>query len=177
MIFFLPALSARRERRQTTLSLASYRLQSTPRLLPVCPSVQFVSPSLDAVVCGACGMRPTQDLPRPPPPPEGSGVNTPVALSGGAPKVSVMTVILRHAKRGSFYAGPRCWVNDARKALDLKTVEHAVEISRKEELGEVQIVARFDDPYPELVFPLRLNGASKAGIRPAAAAEAACARG
>ena len=69
-----------------------------------------------------------------------------------------MSVILRHAMTGFHYAGRTCWVNGARRALDLETVERAIEVARKEALGGVEIIAWFDPPGCQLVFPVRFTG-------------------
>ena len=88
-----------------------------------------------------------------------------------------MSVILRQAETGLYYTGRGCWVNNPRSALDLETVEHAVETGRAEHVGEVQIVAQFEHPAVELVFPVQLNGTSNGGARQVEAAVGAYALG
>jgi hypothetical protein len=77
-----------------------------------------------------------------------------------------MRVILRHSLAGFYYAGPTCWVNGSNRALDLNTVEQAVEIARKEKLGRMEIVACFDVPSRELVFPIHFNGSTHHRVQP-----------
>ena len=72
-----------------------------------------------------------------------------------------MQVILRHAHAGFYYAGPTCWVNGRERALDLQTVEHAVEAAREEHIGSLEIVAWFDRLSRELVFPVRFDGTTR----------------
>jgi urease accessory protein UreH len=90
-----------------------------------------------------------------------SGVFTPVALSCFAWICSEMSVIRRHSLAGFHYAGLTCWVNSSKQALDLKTVEQAIDIARKEKLGGMEIVAKFDTPGHQLVFPIHFNGAGR----------------
>jgi len=61
---------------------------------------------------------------------------------------------LRHAHVGLFYAGRKHWVSNPDGALDLRTIERAAELSRDEDFERMEIVAFFDDPICELVFPL-----------------------
>jgi hypothetical protein len=56
-----------------------------------------------------------------------------------------------------YYAGPTCWVKGRERARNLETVEHAIDIAREENLGRMEIVAKFDAPGYELVFPIQLN--------------------
>lgn len=113
----------------------------------------------------------------PPQPRGGYGVNTPFAYSGRARTFVAMSVILRHAESGSFYGGPHCWVNDPERALDLETVERAVEAGREEDLGRLEIVAWFDRLDRELVFPVRLNRTSRGKALPLGGLVNGCARG
>jgi len=65
-----------------------------------------------------------------------------------------MRVHLRHAQLGLYYAGRKHWVSNPESALDLETIEHATELSRYEDFERMEIVASFDDPVCETVFPL-----------------------
>ena len=78
-----------------------------------------------------------------------------------------MSVILRHALTGFHYAGPTCWVSSPERALDLETVERAVEVARKEALASVEIIAWFDPPGCRLVFPVRFSGTHQGTGQPA----------
>jgi len=91
--------------------------------------------------------------------------------------MSAMSVILRQARTGSFYYGRNSWSSDPTSALDLKTVEQAVETGREEDAGEVQIIAQFEHPDIVLVFPLRLSRISPLVDWPADAAVVALATG
>jgi hypothetical protein len=66
-----------------------------------------------------------------------------------------MRVVLRHAGIGLYYAGRKHWVGDPDSALDLETIERATELSRDESFEEMDIVMTYDDPFCELVLPLR----------------------
>jgi len=68
-----------------------------------------------------------------------------------------MRVHLRHAHVGLYYAGRKHWVSNPDSALDLGTIERATEISRSEDFERMEIVASFDDPVCEVVFPLGAN--------------------
>ena len=76
-----------------------------------------------------------------------------------------MSVILRHALTGFHYAGPTCWVSGSERAVDLATVERAVEVARKEALGSLEIVAWFDPPGCQLVFPVRFSGIRQGAVQ------------
>jgi hypothetical protein len=65
-----------------------------------------------------------------------------------------MTVVLKHADLGLYYAGPRHWVGQAASALDLQSIERAAETSREEPFGHLDIVVNPGDPDCELVLPL-----------------------
>lgn len=73
-----------------------------------------------------------------------------------------MNVVLRNAPSGFYYGGQKSWVNDRENALDLGTIEDAVEAGRAEGFGRMEIVVSYDDPVCELVLPVRPNWASRA---------------
>jgi hypothetical protein len=85
----------------------------------------------------------------------------------------VMNVILRHAASGFCYGGRGYWVNGPELALDLRTIEDAVEAAREEDFGGMEVVAGFGDPECELVLPLRRNGTSR-GKAPARSLSGGC---
>ena len=64
-------------------------------------------------------------------------------------------VILRNCLSGFCYAGETSWVNDRDRALDLGTVEDAVEAGRRVGFGAMEVVVTYDDPLCEMVFPLK----------------------
>jgi hypothetical protein len=75
-----------------------------------------------------------------------------------------VNVILRHAYTGFFYGGRHCWVNGRERAVDLGTIERAVETGVEERFGQMEIVAWPGDPDCQFVLPLRCD----AGDRPSA---------
>ena len=84
-------------------------------------------------------------------------MNTPFPFRGSLGIILTMSVTLRDVRRGLYFAGPGCWVKDPAKALDLGTVERAVEMARAEDVGDLEIVAGFGTPECELVFPVRFS--------------------
>jgi hypothetical protein len=84
--------------------------------------------------------------------------------------VALVVVILRNRPSGFWYAGQTSWVNDRERALDLGTVEDAVETGRQVGFGAMEVVVTFDDPLCELVYPLSLDGgmAHRSRMRPPA---------
>ncbi len=68
-----------------------------------------------------------------------------------------MSVVLRHAASGYYYAGPSHWVADPKLALDLGTIEDAIEESRRVEF-RLEVVAGFGEPDCEWVLPVRGGG-------------------
>jgi hypothetical protein len=80
-----------------------------------------------------------------------------------------MRVILRHPEIGLYYAGRKHWVGSPGSALDLGTIERAIELSREESFEEMDVVVTCDDPTRELVLPLRRKGpATDESLRAAA---------
>ena len=65
-----------------------------------------------------------------------------------------MSVLLRNARIGLYYAGRKHWVGSPDTAADLKTVERAAELSRDENFEQMEIVVASEDPACELVLPL-----------------------
>jgi hypothetical protein len=80
-----------------------------------------------------------------------------------------MRVLLRHAGIGLYYAGHKHWVGNPGAALDLKTIERAVELSREESFEHMEVFVSYDDPARELVLPLRRKAAADADPQRAAA--------
>ncbi len=71
-----------------------------------------------------------------------------------------MSVLLRHALTGFFYAGPHCWVNGPARAFDLGTIERAIETGKVEDFGQMEVVAWPESPECQLVLPLRSSASS-----------------
>jgi hypothetical protein len=65
-----------------------------------------------------------------------------------------MSVLLRNARIGLYYAGRKHWVGAPEAAADLETIEHAAELSRDENFEQMEIVVGHEDPACELVLPL-----------------------
>jgi len=65
-----------------------------------------------------------------------------------------MSVLLRNARIGLYYAGRKHWVGSPDTAADLQTIERAAELSRDENFEQMEIVVAADDPECELVLPL-----------------------
>ncbi len=65
-----------------------------------------------------------------------------------------MRVLLRNARIGLYYVGPRHWVGSAEAATDLQTIERAAELSRDEKFEEMEVVVLYGDPVCDFVLPL-----------------------
>jgi hypothetical protein len=78
-----------------------------------------------------------------------------------------MSIILRHALSSFCYGDWGTWVNDPEHALDLGTIERAVEAARNEDFGGLEIVMSFGEPDCDLVLPLRWAGTSNGNAPPA----------
>jgi hypothetical protein len=66
-----------------------------------------------------------------------------------------MRVLLRNARIGLYYAGRKHWVGNPNAAADLRTIEHATELSRDENFEQMEVFVDYEDPRCELVFPLQ----------------------
>ena len=66
-----------------------------------------------------------------------------------------MSVLLRNARIGLYYAGRKHWVGSPDTAADLQTIERAAELSRDENFEQMEIVVAFEDPVCEFVLPLK----------------------
>ena len=71
-------------------------------------------------------------------------------------------MLLRHAEMGLYYAGRKHWVGNPDSALDLGTIEQAMDLSRDESFEEMDIVVTYGDPCCDLVLPLRRKRAAAA---------------
>ncbi len=72
-----------------------------------------------------------------------------------------MKVLLRNARIGLYYAGPKHWVGRPDAAVDLQTMELATQVSRDEDFDQMEILVDYGDPTCELVLPLRARKASR----------------
>ena len=70
-----------------------------------------------------------------------------------------MSVLLRNARIGLYYAGPKHWVGSPDTAADLRTIERAAELSRDENFEQMEILVDYEDPVCELVLPLGIKKA------------------
>jgi hypothetical protein len=75
-----------------------------------------------------------------------------------------MNVILRHAFTGFFFGGRHCWVNGRARAVDLGTIERAVETGLDERFGQMEVIVAPDDPQCQLVLPLRCKETNRSGV-------------
>ena len=66
-----------------------------------------------------------------------------------------MKVLLRETKTRLYYAGTNQWTTDAQQARDFDEVERAIQLRRNEQLTDVEVVLRFDDPFCDAVLSLR----------------------
>ncbi len=66
-----------------------------------------------------------------------------------------MSVLLRNARIGLYYAGPKHWVGNPSAAADLGSIEHATELSRDENFEQMEIIVGYGDPVCELVLPIK----------------------
>ena len=69
-----------------------------------------------------------------------------------------MSVFLRHPASGFYYGGPQVWVADAKRALDLKTIEDAIEETHRVGFVRMEVVAWFGDPNCEWVLSVLGGG-------------------
>ncbi len=70
-------------------------------------------------------------------------------------------MILRHSGIGLYYAGRKHWVGRPDQALDLGTIEGAIERSREEAFEEMEVLVDYGDPVCSLVFTLKRNQAAE----------------
>jgi hypothetical protein len=65
-----------------------------------------------------------------------------------------MKVLLRKTKDSRYYAGKNEWTADSRDARDFDQVDQAIQFRHEEQLTDVEVVLRYDDPFCDLVLPL-----------------------
>lgn len=70
-------------------------------------------------------------------------------------------MVLRHARSGFFYGGRGMWVDGPSLALDLRTIERAVDAARDEDFGGLEVVACYGDPDCEFVLSVRWTGTNR----------------
>jgi len=69
-----------------------------------------------------------------------------------------MQVRLRDAHVRLYYAGRKHWVSNPEAALELQTIEHAVELSRSEDFQHMEIIASFEgESACEFVLPVAVR--------------------
>jgi hypothetical protein len=68
-----------------------------------------------------------------------------------------MKVFLRHRETNHYYAGSIGWSGNTSVAHDFETVESAIQLSRAQNLADMEVVLRYEDPACDLVLPLRLE--------------------
>ncbi len=73
-----------------------------------------------------------------------------------------MNVFLRHASSGFYYRGPRTWVAERGLAMDLGTIQRAVQVSRRAEFEGMEILACCTEHDGEVV--VRLHRRSDTGF-------------
>jgi hypothetical protein len=71
-------------------------------------------------------------------------------------------VVLRHSGIGLYYAGRKHWVGRPEAAVDLETIEQAIELSRAESFDDMEVHVTYDDPVCELILPLGRERAARA---------------
>jgi len=70
-------------------------------------------------------------------------------------------VLLRNSRVGLYYAGRKHWVGKPEAAVDLMTIERATELSCDENFDQMEILVDYDDPFCELVLPLKPRSARR----------------
>jgi hypothetical protein len=68
-----------------------------------------------------------------------------------------MKVFLRNQETKHYYAGSNGWTGNSSVAHDFETVESATRLSRAQNLADMEVVLRYEDPACDLVLPLRLE--------------------
>ena len=68
-----------------------------------------------------------------------------------------MTVFLRDAATGRFYAGPEKWESNRSGALAFSSVESAARCGRNQNRARLEVILAYDDPICDLVLPLGIG--------------------
>ncbi len=63
-------------------------------------------------------------------------------------------VHLRHVHTGLYYSGWHTWTTDPRQAINFGNSERAFLKAEEEELSQVQVVMRQEDPLREMILPV-----------------------
>lgn len=71
---------------------------------------------------------------------------------------ATMKVLLRKAKSPLCYAENGQWTADPQQARNFEHVHLAIELYRQERLTGGEVVLSFDDPFCDLILPLRTPG-------------------
>ena len=66
-----------------------------------------------------------------------------------------MRVLLRQTRTKLYYDAHHQWTTDARSALDFDDVDRAVKCGRQVRLPELEVVLAYDDPFCDLILPVR----------------------
>jgi hypothetical protein len=66
-----------------------------------------------------------------------------------------MKVLLRNTKTNLYFVGINQWTDDPNQARDFGRVEDAIRLDREEQMTDMEVILRCDDPYGDLVLPLR----------------------
>ena len=66
-----------------------------------------------------------------------------------------MNVFLCRSGAGLYYAGGKDWVRERQQAVDLETIERAVELAREGDLDSMVIVVSTGHPSSDWFLPIR----------------------
>ena len=78
-----------------------------------------------------------------------------------------MKVFLRMGSPERYYAGHEHWVPDREHALDLETIERAIEVGRDGDLDAMLVVVSSGHPGSDWFMPLRRRASVPAQAAPA----------
>ena len=65
-----------------------------------------------------------------------------------------MRILLQHVRTNLYFCLLDIWVKDPRAAFDFRHSQRAMDFVRSQDLREVQLVVKFEDPQWDEVVPL-----------------------
>jgi hypothetical protein len=65
-----------------------------------------------------------------------------------------MHILLHNSQTGRYYAGDNHWTSRRADAVDLRNVERAIRLNKKEQLGATEVIVAYQHPPCALKLPI-----------------------
>jgi hypothetical protein len=91
-----------------------------------------------------------------------------LARPGARAKMTMMKILLQHARTRLYVRGPGDWTSELHEAFDFQHSQRAIDFAHQHGLTGVQIAVKFIDSQFDEIFPLPVAMAAAAAVQPTA---------